>query len=133
MANVQYSTFQRKTSSAHKKQSHRASQKEFPPAVRHVIGERSGNGCERCYARPLAHVHHAVFRSQGHEYIFLLSKSPRYYYDYESIMEDAVNGDPTQPRGSIGVGEHRLNGGRRKQNEVGKRQYTKTTRGSPCL
>lgn len=30
--------------------------------------------------------------TRSHEYIFLLSKSPRYYYDYESIQECAGNG-----------------------------------------
>ncbi len=28
--------------------------------------------------------------TKSHEYLFLLSKSPRYYYDHESIKEDAV-------------------------------------------
>lgn len=28
--------------------------------------------------------------TRSHEYIFLLSKSQRYYYDYESIQEDAI-------------------------------------------
>lgn len=28
--------------------------------------------------------------TKSHEYIFLLSKSPKYYFDYETIMEDAV-------------------------------------------
>jgi DNA modification methylase len=41
--------------------------------------------------------------TRSHEYIFLLSKSPTYYYDYESIKEPAVNGDPNSPRGSNGV------------------------------
>lgn len=35
-----------------------------------------------------------------HEYIFLLSKSRKYYYDFESIMEPCVNGEPNPPRGS---------------------------------
>lgn len=29
--------------------------------------------------------------TKAHEYIFLLSKSPKYYYDYESIKEKATN------------------------------------------
>lgn len=40
--------------------------------------------------------------TRAHEYIFLLSKSDRYYYDYESIKEPAVNGDYIV-RGSKGV------------------------------
>jgi DNA modification methylase len=62
--------------------------------------------------------------TKAHEYIFLLSKSPKYYYDHESIKEPAVNGDPNQPRGSKGVINNPLNGGRRKQDDVGKRTYT---------
>lgn len=58
----------------------------------------------------------------SHEHIFLLSKSRRYYYDYEAIKEPAVNGDPASPRGS--KGGNKLNAGLRKQNAVGKRQYT---------
>ncbi|MFT9486640.1 MAG: DNA-methyltransferase [Tepidibacillus sp.] len=41
--------------------------------------------------------------TRSHEYIFLLSKSPNYYYDYETIKERAVDGDPNAPRGSKGV------------------------------
>ena len=29
--------------------------------------------------------------TKAHEYIFLLSKSPKYYFDYEAIQEDAVS------------------------------------------
>ena len=32
--------------------------------------------------------------TKAHEYIFLLSKSPRYYFDHESIKEQAVGGTP---------------------------------------
>lgn len=42
--------------------------------------------------------------TKAHEYIFLLSKSPIYYYDHESIKEDAIYrpiDDP--PRGSRGA------------------------------
>lgn len=38
---------------------------------------------------------------KSHEYIFLLSKSPRYYFDYEAIQEDSVCKD-----------DRRYNGGR---------------------
>lgn len=32
--------------------------------------------------------------TRAHEYLFLLSKSEKYYYDAEAIKEPAVNGDP---------------------------------------
>lgn len=54
--------------------------------------------------------------TKSHEYIFLLSKSERYYYDAEAIKEPAVNGDPSKPRGSIATmshGANKLNAGRR--------------------
>lgn len=38
--------------------------------------------------------------TRSHEYIFLLSKQPNYYYDSESIKEPCVNGDSNPPRGS---------------------------------
>jgi len=50
--------------------------------------------------------------TKAHEYVFLLAKEPRYYYDAEAIKERAVNGDPTSPRGSEGV-IGSANGGRR--------------------
>jgi len=40
---------------------------------------------------------------RAHEYIFLLAKQPKYYFDYKAIMEDCVNGDPEAPRGSKGT------------------------------
>jgi len=49
--------------------------------------------------------------TKSHEYIFLLSKSRRYYFDNEATKEPCVNGDPTQPRGSSGT--FAPNGGRR--------------------
>jgi DNA modification methylase len=61
--------------------------------------------------------------TKAHEYIFLMSKSQKYYYDAEAIKETAVNGDPNPPRGSRGVLGNQ-NNGRRKQDEVGKRTYT---------
>ena len=30
--------------------------------------------------------------TQAHEYLFLLSKSPKYFYDYDAIKEPAING-----------------------------------------
>jgi DNA modification methylase len=38
--------------------------------------------------------------TKSHEYIFMLSKQGRYYYDQDAIKEVAINGDPTSPRGS---------------------------------
>ena len=35
--------------------------------------------------------------TKAHEYVFLLSKSPRYYYDYEAVLEPA-NNDVGKPR-----------------------------------
>lgn len=61
--------------------------------------------------------------TKAHEYIFLFSKSKHYYYDYEAIKEPCVDGDPNPPRGSKGVLGN-INQGRRKQDLVGKRQYT---------
>lgn len=41
--------------------------------------------------------------TRAHEYIFLLTKSQRYFYDHMAVQEDCANGDPTSPRGSKGV------------------------------
>ena len=49
-----------------------------------------------------------------HEYIFLLSKSRTYYYDYEAVMEDAVGYNNAEGAGSEGT--LRLNTRRRKGN-----------------
>src|SRR6185369_863367 len=35
--------------------------------------------------------------TKAHEYLFLLSKSERYYYDGEAIKEPAIYGDPRKP------------------------------------
>ncbi len=60
--------------------------------------------------------------TRSHEYIFLLSKSRKYYYDSEAIMEKAVTSDRSFPRGSKGT--FTPNTGRRKQEEFGNRRYT---------
>lgn len=52
--------------------------------------------------------------TKSHEYIFLLSKSRRYYFDYERIKEPCVGFDKTSPRGSKGT--LTPNSGRRKGN-----------------
>lgn len=36
--------------------------------------------------------------TQAHEYIFLLSKSEQYFYDYEAARESGANGDPRNRR-----------------------------------
>lgn len=41
--------------------------------------------------------------TKSHEYIFLLSKSKNYYYDYESIKEPAVGFNNEPPAGSVGA------------------------------
>jgi DNA modification methylase len=51
--------------------------------------------------------------TNAHEYIFLFSKSNRYYYDWQSIVEPSSSGDTTAPRGSKGA--HRQNRGNRKE------------------
>lgn len=61
--------------------------------------------------------------TKAHEMIYLLTKSPRYWYDAEAIKETAVDGDPTSPRGSKGVMDHQ-NKGNRKQDMTGNRRYT---------
>ncbi len=60
--------------------------------------------------------------TRSHEYIFLLSKSKKYYFDYEAIKEPAITSDRTSPRGSKGTFTN--NSGRRKQEDLGKRTYT---------
>lgn len=60
--------------------------------------------------------------TRSHEYIFLMSKSRKYYYDNEAIMEEAVTSDRSSPRGSEGAFEP--NSGRRKQDKFGDRRYT---------
>jgi len=62
--------------------------------------------------------------TKAHEYIFLLSKSPKYYYDYEAIKEPAVyeghrvSCDPNSHANTSHLGTAR------KQDLVGNRRYT---------
>ena len=51
---------------------------------------------------------------KAHEYIFLLSKSRKYYFDWEAIQEPCVGFDKSAPRGSQTWGHP--NSGRRKGN-----------------
>jgi DNA modification methylase len=41
--------------------------------------------------------------TKAHEYIFLLSKSPKYYFDSDAIKEDAITNDKRRPYGSPGA------------------------------
>ena len=41
--------------------------------------------------------------TKAHEYIFLFSKSPKYYYDYKAIREDSVNPEETARRMKLPV------------------------------
>lgn len=52
--------------------------------------------------------------TKAHEYIFLLSKSSKYYFDHEAIKEPCVGFDKSSPRGSKGT--LTPNAGRRKGN-----------------
>jgi len=58
--------------------------------------------------------------TKSHEYIFLLSKSRKYYFDYETIKEPCINGDSSSPRGSKGT--HRSNSGRRGSGNTERKQ-----------
>lgn len=60
--------------------------------------------------------------TRSHEYVFMLSKSKRYYYDAESIKEPCLTGDRSNPRGS--KGSIKPQSGRRKQDMLGKARYT---------
>ena len=40
--------------------------------------------------------------TKSHEYIFLLSKKPKYYFDYKAIQEDAVTGEAKRDKHSEG-------------------------------
>ena len=41
--------------------------------------------------------------TKAHEYLFLLSKSERYFFDAEAIKEESVTDDPRRPYGSKGA------------------------------
>lgn len=52
--------------------------------------------------------------TKSHEYIFLMSKAEKYYFDYEAIKEPCVGFDKSSPKGSKGT--FTPNAGRRKGN-----------------
>jgi DNA modification methylase len=65
--------------------------------------------------------------TKAHEYIFMLTKSARYYYD--AIAEPLKSGDTRRPygRGQVderGNGHDRGGGQQRKQDQTGNRRYT---------
>ncbi len=60
--------------------------------------------------------------TRSHEYIFLFSKSKKYYFDSAAICEKALTSDRTSPRGSKGA--FTLNSGRRKQDILQNRTCT---------
>lgn len=56
--------------------------------------------------------------TKSHEYIFLLSKSPRYYFDYEAIQETATTGESVRDKNADG---ERFSSGLHVYGEGGKR------------
>ena len=46
--------------------------------------------------------------TKAHEYLFLLSKSARYYFDADAIAEDAMKGDAGSLFTEGKTGEHQL-------------------------
>lgn len=52
--------------------------------------------------------------TKSHEYIFMLSKSPKYYYDHEAVKEPATSGDTRKPhgRGQASIGGRTASGAR---------------------
>lgn len=61
--------------------------------------------------------------TKSHEYLFLLAKSPRYYYDAEAIKEPAGPFKPVGP-GSRADNDRDPVHGTRKQDALGKQTYT---------
>jgi len=65
--------------------------------------------------------------TKGHEYVFLMSKSTRYFYDADSIRETSITGDLNSPRGSKGV-LGPMNGGLRGDSDKGYSGKTRNAR-----
>lgn len=55
--------------------------------------------------------------TKSHEYIFLLSKSPKYYFDYEAIQEEAITGETTRDKSAEGYQADYPNGARFSEGE----------------
>jgi DNA modification methylase len=64
--------------------------------------------------------------TKAHEYIFLLSKSQRYFYDAEAIKEESVTNDPRRPYGSEGAWQ--LDGRPKEQRPNGQPRSWKNSR-----
>lgn len=43
--------------------------------------------------------------TKSHEYVFMLTKSPRYFFDHHAIKEDSITNDPRRPYTSGGAKE----------------------------
>ncbi len=59
--------------------------------------------------------------TKAHEYVFLLTKAPKYYFDNDAIKEAAISGDGNSPRGSLG--NENDNAGRRTNTKFGGNKY----------
>lgn len=59
--------------------------------------------------------------TKSHEYLFLLTKSAKYYFDNEAIKELSVSGDGNPPRGSLG--NEKPNQERRNKTKFGGDKY----------
>lgn len=64
--------------------------------------------------------------TKAHEYIFLLSKSKKYYYDHEAIKEPAVCGSNGSEFHTGKTGEHQLGRASRKPRSSGNRSHKHT-------
>lgn len=65
--------------------------------------------------------------TKSHEYIFLLSKSAKYYYDYESIEEQANEKYSSRYNSAFHVGIKEISGGgrpKKTKNKAGMKKYT---------
>jgi DNA modification methylase len=60
--------------------------------------------------------------TKAHEYIFLLTKSPRYFWDAEAVKEESITNDPRRPYTSNGAWQ--LDGRPEKQRHGGKPRDT---------
>lgn len=74
--------------------------------------------------------------TRAHEYLFLLTKSPKYYYDHEAIKELSATADPRSPhgRGQESVGGRPARGAREngaKQSDPAKRNKRSVWRVNP--
>jgi len=92
---------------------------------RDIIWHKLNPMPESCQDRP----------TSAHEYVFLLAKSERYFFDGEAIKEPAVTNDIRRPYGSEGMWEmdgrppeKRHGGEPRKQDMVGQNTYKRNKR-----